>query len=186
MFQARLAAEDIPAVVAHELHVGNAWHLSVALGGVKVQVPEERLEDAYDVARLCAAGEFRALLEAEVGDLDDVRCPNCGAITFHRRRPLPRAALAIAYSLCWGPICPPIGWLCICANCRTRFVPRPCYKTDKWLATAYLIPLFLLALFSALFCLAMIAACPPSASSGECAAGRAAWFERWIPATRQH
>ncbi len=43
MFCGRLMAEGIAAFVAHECHIGNAWHYSVALGGVKVQVSRKRI-----------------------------------------------------------------------------------------------------------------------------------------------
>ena len=61
MFRARLCAEGVPAFIAHEYHIGNAWHYSVCLGGVKVQVPDDRKDEALSVEKLCRDGEFKSL-----------------------------------------------------------------------------------------------------------------------------
>ena len=98
MFCSRLEAEGIPAVIAHEYHIGNAWHFSTALGGVKVQVQDERQEEAKSIENSCRDGEFRSLLELDFGGLDDVRCPNCGSSEYWKRRPLLRAVIAIMVS----------------------------------------------------------------------------------------
>ncbi len=39
LLRMRLDVDGIPAVIANDLHVWNAWHMSTALGGVRVQVP---------------------------------------------------------------------------------------------------------------------------------------------------
>ncbi|MGD0189330.1 MAG: hypothetical protein ABSD74_01175 [Rhizomicrobium sp.] len=123
MFCSRLNAEGIPAVVSHEFHVGNAWHYSTALGGVKVQVPYDCIEHARTIQQLCASGEFKSLLERDIGDLDDIRCPKCGSNLSRRRRPVIEGILAVAISLWFRTIYPPTGWVCFCENCGTKFRP---------------------------------------------------------------
>lgn len=46
---ARLEAQGIPVFVPDEHMAGQAWHLSPAMRGVRVQVPSHRLEDARTV-----------------------------------------------------------------------------------------------------------------------------------------
>ncbi|MDE1987770.1 MAG: hypothetical protein KGL29_02835 [Alphaproteobacteria bacterium] len=133
MFCARLMAEGVPATIIHEYHIGNAWHSSVALGGVKVQVPDARKEEAEAVERLCRSGKFKSLLQSEFGDLDDVRCPHCGSGEYRKRRPLLRAAAAIAVSFTFM-ILPPLGWVYFCEKCGTKFMRPFCPMTaGRWL-----------------------------------------------------
>jgi hypothetical protein len=47
--KARLEAAGIPAFIADENSVGVAWHLTVALGGVKLQVADENADEARSV-----------------------------------------------------------------------------------------------------------------------------------------
>ncbi len=121
MFRSRLAAEGVPAIVIHERHVGNAWHFSTALGGVRVQVSSDHMETAGAIARRCGAGEFREALESRFGATDEIHCPKCGSRDYRRRRPVPRAALALALSFLTGVIIPPAGWIYICGRCGTKF-----------------------------------------------------------------
>jgi hypothetical protein len=88
MFRLRLEAEDVPAVVAYEFHIGNNWLWSTALGGVRVQVPNDFAEAAFDVKSLCRTGKYRADLIEEFGDIDDPHCPHCGSQNYWKRRPL--------------------------------------------------------------------------------------------------
>jgi hypothetical protein len=123
IFLGRLKAEGIPAYIAHEFHVGNNWAYATALGGVKVQVPADRLGEARHVERLSGAGEFRALLEAEFGDLNEIHCRKCGSADYRRLRPIPRQLLAIVASFLTGTVFPAWGWIHVCNACRTRFKP---------------------------------------------------------------
>jgi hypothetical protein len=133
MFCSRLSAEGIPAFVSHELHVGNAWHFSTALGGVKVQVPYDCVEHARMIQDFCASGEFKSLLERDFGDLNDVKCPKCGSHRNRRRRPVLESTVAVAVSFCFT-IFPPTGWVCFCENCGTKFRPALHKRTaGDWL-----------------------------------------------------
>jgi hypothetical protein len=121
LFCGRLKSEGVPAFVAHEHHVGTYWTYSTALGGAKVQVPFDRLADARSIEHLTRAGEFRALLQEEFGNLDDPHCPVCGSTVFDRRRPHYAAALAIFGLFLLGGLLPAWGWVCTCKNCGAKF-----------------------------------------------------------------
>ncbi len=124
MLRSRLDAEDIPAMVAHQFHVGVNWAQSTALGGVKVQVPEWFEEEAMRVERWAREGIYRSELEAEFGDLDDPRCPVCGSMYYARRRPYFSAVFAIAAVFLLRVVLPPRSWICTCRNCGSRFEQR--------------------------------------------------------------
>jgi hypothetical protein len=133
MFRSRLQAEGIPAFVVHEYHIGNAWHYSTALCGVKVQVSEEKREEACAIEKRCRSGEFRKLLEDEFGPMGDVHCPNCGSNEYWKRRPLFRAISAIALLALTGVIVPPIGWIYFCDECGTRYrQPTVSNTLEEW------------------------------------------------------
>ncbi|MBI5382265.1 MAG: DUF2007 domain-containing protein [Opitutae bacterium] len=70
---ARLMSADIPATIRDEYTVTFNWLLSNAIGGVKVEVPDEN----YATAR-----EIVALPPSEEGLL---RCPFCGSDATHVR-----------------------------------------------------------------------------------------------------
>ena len=70
----RLVVEGIPAHIAHEHHVAMDWLIAQALGGIKVQVPEEYAEQAAQIVADAEDGKF-ALDDA---DDDALSCPNCG------------------------------------------------------------------------------------------------------------
>jgi hypothetical protein len=123
LFRGRLEAEGVHAFVAHEMYVANKWPMSVALGGVKVQVFRDQFELARDVERACCRGDYRDLLRDEVGDLDDPVCPNCGGTAFRKRRPVPRAALAISVSVMFGTVISPTGWIFCCERCSNELHP---------------------------------------------------------------
>lgn len=121
LLRGRLEAEDIPAIVVHEYYIAVAWHLSFALGGVKVQVPGDRQVDAKAIERLCREGDYKQLLAAQFGDLDDTRCPYCGCMEYQKRRPYPRAALAILISGLVGIVLPPKDWIYGCKACGAAY-----------------------------------------------------------------
>jgi hypothetical protein len=87
-FRARLAAEGIPATLANDQHIWVNWPISTALGGVRVQVPDAFSEQAEDVLARCASGAYQAELAEMFGDIEERRCPVCGARDIKRRPPL--------------------------------------------------------------------------------------------------
>ena len=98
ILRGRLEAEGIFVLIVDELQVGLNWPWALALGGVKVQVPDEQWQSAIEIARLCLAGDFRRELEPVFGPLDGPQCPHCRSDRFTSRRPIPRLVLlAILY-----------------------------------------------------------------------------------------
>src|SRR5262245_39487920 len=79
LFAGRLRAEGIPAFTASDQHVSTNWMAAIALGGVRVQVPNDEAEHARDVFSDCADGRYEALLERMFGDIADRHCPHCGS-----------------------------------------------------------------------------------------------------------
>jgi len=67
----RLESEGIPVVVADEHLIWGNWMLSNALGGVKLQVPSSRAEQARQILIEMDHGEY-ALQEE-----NPPRCPRC-------------------------------------------------------------------------------------------------------------
>jgi GNAT superfamily N-acetyltransferase len=124
ILRARLQAEDIPAWVAHEYQIANQWTRSIGLLGVQIQVRDEDAAAAQAVVADGKAGAFRALLEEAFGDLDDRRCPKCGASDCWKRRPLLRGTLALLFGLSTATVPPLLVWLYFCNVCGTRLRSR--------------------------------------------------------------
>lgn len=123
--RSRLNADGVPAVVAHEHHVWANWPISLALGGVKVQVPVSALADAQAVLGRCRSGQYRTELMAELGDLDDPCCPTCRSLRYTGRSSIPMLILAVA-ALTWvGVIFPVRASIRHCRTCGTLWRDRP-------------------------------------------------------------
>ncbi len=71
---AKLDAENIPAFIADEHTINMQWLYSNALGGVRIQVPEEYADVARDIL---AEDLCEALVQQE--GCDSVACPKCGS-----------------------------------------------------------------------------------------------------------
>ena len=69
LLRLRLEAEDVPAFVQYENHVGMNWLAALALGGVRLQVLDEHVAEALSIKQRCRAGEFQAELLEMFGDL---------------------------------------------------------------------------------------------------------------------
>ena len=65
-----LEANGLTAFLADELTVGVAWHLSNAIGGIKLQVPETDVERAASI--LAAREDPSIVAEDGLGDLPEV------------------------------------------------------------------------------------------------------------------
>ena len=76
---ARLEADGIPAVVQHAQHVGLDWLASLALGGAKVQVPEEYVAEAQAALARDRSDDLALTSEARLPPADGDICPACGA-----------------------------------------------------------------------------------------------------------
>jgi hypothetical protein len=77
----RLEAEGIPAFVLFEHHIWAKWTLSVALGGVRVQVPTLYVEKAAEVLNYIDSGGYQIGVEGGVDNSISECCPSCNAVT---------------------------------------------------------------------------------------------------------
>jgi hypothetical protein len=162
LLRGRLEAEGIPAIVMHENHTGVYWTFSTGLGGAKVQVPDELWREARQIESLCREGEFRALLQSAVGDLDEITCPFCGSGEYRKRRPFPRAVVAVCLSLWTGSIFPPLGWIHRCKGCSKEYWPPRCRCDPRIGLAAMLEAVALMLTFLIItFCFNSILSCKP-------------------------
>jgi hypothetical protein len=104
MFRGRLEAERIPAFLASDQHIWMQWQLSVALGGVRVQVPEFFADPAGEVLARCASGACQAELAEMFGDIEERRCPVCGARDIKRRPAAGEFVFTLAVMLLGLPV----------------------------------------------------------------------------------
>lgn len=75
----RLEAEEIPVFLAHENHIWLQWQISLALGGVKLQVPESSRESARAILTALETGEYADLLDDYEPVFDAGPCPRCAS-----------------------------------------------------------------------------------------------------------
>ncbi|MBL4623138.1 MAG: hypothetical protein JKY89_12150 [Immundisolibacteraceae bacterium] len=75
----RMEVEGIPAVVQFEHHVWANWSLSVALGGVRVQVPHSYLDESVNLLENLQAGMYEAVIEEQTECFESIVCPECGS-----------------------------------------------------------------------------------------------------------
>ena len=91
----RLEVEGIPAFLAHEHHVWANWAYSHALGGIKLQVVREHVEQAKRILRAHEDGAYEVELRQEVADIEDNRCPRCGSTDFKSTIPFTPLLLVV-------------------------------------------------------------------------------------------
>lgn len=73
----RLEAEGIQAFVADEHHIWANWMMSHALGGVRVQVASENIDDAKRIMDQHISGGYENSLNETFNDLNIKLCPSC-------------------------------------------------------------------------------------------------------------
>ncbi len=87
----RLEASNIPVTIADEYYISANWMISNAIGGVKLQVPDEFTVQAIQVIRRLDAGDYEAtdlVYTEEVPEkpeeqpVDDA-CPYCQSKDIH-------------------------------------------------------------------------------------------------------
>jgi hypothetical protein len=122
MLRGRLEAEDIPAFVIHQRHIGMAWHLSRALHGVKVQVLSDDAAGSLEVLARIRTGEYASELRDLFGDLGEPQCPHCGSIDCKRRGTAAQFVFAFLAGYLFGVLIPPSIWRRTCRVCGTRWV----------------------------------------------------------------
>ncbi len=110
-----LEAAGIEVAIADEHVVSNNWLYSNLVGGVKVIVPEDRVEEARSVLDMAAVPDHSTENVAAKADADADRCPRCGSNEYDS---IVRAKGVVILS--WFFLGFPIGWP------RRRRVCRHC------------------------------------------------------------
>ncbi len=80
IIRGRLEAEGVPAFVLYEHHIWMTWTLSVALGGVRVQVPALCFEKATEILTNIKTGKYQSELDEVMASSEPVQCPTCGSV----------------------------------------------------------------------------------------------------------
>jgi len=75
----RLEAEGIPTIIVDENYILQNWAISQALGGVKIQVPVDRADEAKKIIAALGKDEFAQILDAEMGNTAIPSCPKCAS-----------------------------------------------------------------------------------------------------------
>ncbi|MFZ6770811.1 hypothetical protein ACO0LM_27460 [Undibacterium sp. Di26W] len=122
LMRSLLESEGIAASLASEHHVWANWQWSLALGGVRLQVPLKDADMAKDVLSRFASGEFEAVLQdemdADTTDATDVAdatdageprpaaCPHCGSTQLEPAGSVGAMATALGILFLLGVIVP--------------------------------------------------------------------------------
>lgn len=80
----KLESEDIPCIILDENLVATDWFMSIAVGGIKVQVPEP--EAARAVLLLGEKAPHATETPATQEEEPSALCPRCGASNVYRTR----------------------------------------------------------------------------------------------------
>ncbi len=116
ILRGRLEAEEIPAYVYHEHHIGVYWLYSQVLGGVRLWVHPTHFGKAKEIIEAVRNGEY------EIPDEISPSCPRC-----HSKRLVPnRISWTISFLIChlfYMPI--PFVWAKHeCRDCYHIWKPR--------------------------------------------------------------
>lgn len=120
ILRARLAAEGVPASVTGDQHIIANWPLSVALGGVVLQVPGEYLAQAQEIVAAYHAGTLEHDLLVEHPEATE-NCPTCGATDVTRTVPLGQQALTVTTFLLASAPFPTSASRMQCRACNHRW-----------------------------------------------------------------
>ncbi len=123
IFRGVLESDGIPAFLASEHHVGAAWPLSQALGGVRVQVAAEHRSRADELLSAYYSGQLEADLDEELG-LPRARCPDCGGTELRAERSVASTLLLVPALLLGATFRPrQIGHRCVRCGASVPDVP---------------------------------------------------------------
>lgn len=143
----RLVAEGIPARLLYDQHIwANLW-ISLALGGIRIDVWHTQQTAAANILSKLAAGEFE-LTDSDMAISDIPHCPKCGATDAVRHDWLPNLSL-VALVLAHIPI-PFSRFLYSCTSCKKSWIAREqrtCPPATVLLASLIVYALILLAFF---------------------------------------
>jgi|SRR5690625_488216 len=120
VLRARLEADGIPATVAGDHHMIMNWPISIALGGARLQVPSQFLDQAREILAACNAGDFeKDLMASYPGTVDT--CPKCGSEKIKRSESNWRRILVILTTVVASAPFPAKGTRMCCLECDHRW-----------------------------------------------------------------
>ena len=116
ILQARLIADGIPASIAGDRLITTNWPMSIALGGVALQVPAGFLEQAEVVIAAYHSGELQQELMQQVPSATDT-CPACGSVSVMGSVPMRQRALNVVTFLVASAPFPTSASRMTCRSC---------------------------------------------------------------------
>jgi Putative prokaryotic signal transducing protein len=84
--QGMLEAAGIPAFLADEYFVGVNWQLSYAIGGVRLQVPYEHVEEARNILTVDSSAALSELQLSTAPASPTDLCPSCGSTDIRQNK----------------------------------------------------------------------------------------------------
>ncbi len=120
IIRGRLEFEGMPTILAFDQHIWANWSFSLALGGVRLQVPSTYSEEAKEVLLEIRAGSFEQSLNQKFPKVKTMSCPQCGCGEISRVTWLRDAALTLG-TLFAFPI-PYTNYLMQCSDCSRIWI----------------------------------------------------------------
>lgn len=153
ILRGRLEAEEFPAYVYHEHHIGMYWLYSHALGGVKVWIHSMHLDKAKEIIEAIRQGEY------EIPDEVSLSCPRC----LSQRLVPNRISWVISFLVCnlfYLPI--PFTWaMHECRDCHHIWKPK--MEREHSIAAIFFASLAVSLVVTALF---LVPYCRPNYDGG--------------------
>ena len=118
--RALLESAGLGVSVASEHHVTADYQIPLALGGVRIQVPLEDLQEAEELVASYASGELQRDLESEVGVDPEDLCPDCSSREITWKTPSTTAFALLIVMLVFFTF-PVRGSLGVCASCGHKW-----------------------------------------------------------------
>lgn len=118
--RALLESAGLGSSAASEHHVTADYQISLALGGIRIQVPLEHLDEAEALVASYLSGELQRDLESEVGVDPQDLCPKCSGREITWRTPKATAFALLIFMLLLFTF-PVRGSLGTCASCGHRW-----------------------------------------------------------------
>lgn len=121
IIRGRLAAEGIQASVAFEHHIWAEWINSLAMGGVRVQVPPSQGSAAVAALDRIRSGYYESLLFEEFPTDDRHCCPKCRSADVENER-WPAFVTVLSWMFIPAVLAPFTKHLMHCRNCTNRWI----------------------------------------------------------------
>ena len=128
--QGRLEAEGFEVIIDHEHHVWADWPITMALGGVKLQVSAEVANEALKTLNKLNAGEYKLIDEDDSNPIS--LCPKCGCNKYKEARLRWKISL-VTTVLVYVPI-PYSVFRVKCDECGYKWTQRDLRAYPLWYA----------------------------------------------------